>query len=264
MRRLKTRTGILSLAALFFAIVAIAHATVVQQGNLQVTVLSQVSPYHLPRDGSAPVAVFIAGHIATSNGSAPPQLEKLAIKLNRHGNIDYTGLPACRLSQIQPNSTQHALQACSRSLVGSGQFWAEVVLPGQAPYPTQGRLLVFNGREGGRPVLFAHIYATNPFDTSFVIPFSIHYLAHGVYGTEPSASLPGALRSRAFVNRINTTISHPLALTAMVGERSAASANAGRPAPNGVQRSLTSPLPRELSPSPVVKGRQNSDPPMRR
>jgi hypothetical protein len=228
-RRLRTRTGVLTLAGLFFAIAAIAQATVVQQGNLQVTILSQVSPYHLPRNGSAPVAIFIAGHIATANGTAPPQLEKLAIKLNRHGNVNYTGLPACSLSQIQPNSTQHALQACSRSLVGSGQFWAEVVLPGQAPYPTQGRLLVFNGREGGRPVLFAHIYATNPFDTSFVIPFSIHYLAHGAYGTELSASLPGALGSWGFVNRIKMTISHRY----RYGGKTLSFVNAGCPAPSG-------------------------------
>ena len=229
MRGPRTKAGVLFLAALLLGVAAIAQAAVVQQGNLQVTILSQVSPYHLPRDGSAPIAVFIAGHIATTNGAVPPQLEKLTVKLNRHGSIDYTGLPACSLAQIQPNSTEHALQACSRSLFGSGQFWAEVVPPGQVPYPTQGRLLLFNGREHGVPVLFAHIYTTNPFDTSFVIPFTIHHLAHGTYGTQLTASLPGALGSWGFVNRIKMTISRRY----RYGGQNRSFVNAACPAPQG-------------------------------
>jgi hypothetical protein len=183
-----------------------ATAAVIQQGNLRVTVLAQVEPPRLPRTEAAPIAVFISGHIGTANGAVPPQLQKMTVKVNRHGLLQSKGLPSCQLPQIQPGSTQRALDDCSEALVGSGRFWASVVFPDQRPYPTRGRLLVFNGRRGGKSVLFAHIFTTQPFTTSFVVTFAIHHISKGTYGTELSASLPQALGSWGFVDRIKLTL----------------------------------------------------------
>ncbi len=160
--------------------------------------LSQVSPYHLPLYGSAPVSVFIAGHIATTNGSVPPQLEKLTIKLNRHGNVNDTGLPARQSSQIQPNSTQHALQRCSHSLVGSGQFWAKLFC--WSAVPNAGSLpgLLSGWRRRTPSPLCPHIchQSVRHFLRHSLSRFSD--LAHGVYGTEsqrlPSRSSQKCLR----------------------------------------------------------------------
>ena len=91
-------------------------------------------------------------------------------------------------------------------MIGSGQFWAHIILPGQDPYPTHGRLLIFNGRKHGHPVLLAHIFTSNPFATSFVIVFQIRHLAHGTYGTQLSASLPQALGTWGYVDRIKFTL----------------------------------------------------------
>ncbi|HWW67761.1 MAG TPA: hypothetical protein VNY83_07225 [Solirubrobacterales bacterium] len=207
MRRRGAKAGALALALLVLGSAAIAGAAaVIQQGNLRITLLAQISPYRLPRIGTAPIAVFIAGHVGTVDGSVPPQLEKMTIKVNRHGRLDSTGLPVCSLPQIQPGSTSRALADCPGSLIGAGRFWASIVLPDQRPYPTRGRLLIFNGREGGKPVIYAHIYTTNPFSTSFVITFAIHHIAHGTYGTELSASLPQALGTWGFVDRIKLTL----------------------------------------------------------
>jgi hypothetical protein len=225
------RVGALLCAALL-ASVAYATAATVQQGGLRITVLSQLKPYKLPRKGTAPIAVFIAGHLQSAKGGIPPQLQKLKIEVNRHGLLQSKGLPVCRIPEVQPASTQRALANCGDALIGSGQFWANIVLPDQGAYPTQGRLLIFNGREGGRPVILAHIYTSHPFNSSFVIPFSIKHISKGPYGTELKASLPGALGSWGYLDRIKLTLKRKYTHQG----KKLSYFNAGCPAPRGAKR----------------------------
>lgn len=230
-RRIAIGAGALASALLLGTL---SSAAVVQQDNLRITVLSQIQPYKLPRQGTAPIAVFIAGHIGTPDGSVPPQLERMSVKVNRHGLLQSTGLPTCTLPQVEAVSTGRALQQCSEALVGSGRFWATIVLPDQRPYPTRGRLLVFNGQQNGKPVLFAHIYTTSPFATSFVITFAIKRISKGPYGTELSASLPQALGSWGFVDRIKLTLRRKYTY----GGKQRSYFNAGCPAPKGTNRTV--------------------------
>jgi len=203
-------------------------------GNIEASVSGRVEPFRLPRDGQAPISVFIAGHLSTTDGSTPPQLQRMTIQLNRHGSLNDTGLPVCSLPQIQPASTEEALAHCGNSLIGAGQFWAEIVLPGQNPYPTEGRLLAFNGREGSHPVVLVHIFTDNPFFNSFVIVFAIRNIPHGNYGTELSASLPEALGSWGYVNRIKMTLSRKYTYHG----RALSYFNANCPAPKGVKTAV--------------------------
>ena len=205
MRKLTKRAAVLGVAVLL-STAALAAAAVIVSAGLRITVLSQVIPYKLPRDRPAPIAVFIAGHLSTEGGGIPPQLQRLTVKVNRHGLLQSAGLPLCRLSQLAATSSQTALADCAPALIGSGRFWANIVLPGQPPYPTQGRLLIFNGREAGHPVLLAHIYTTNPFNNSFVIAFRLRKISQGPYGTELSASLPQALGEWGYLDRIKLTL----------------------------------------------------------
>jgi hypothetical protein len=200
------KAGALLAAALLLGAAAIASAVTIQQGGLRITALAQIKPYKLPRKGTAPIAVFIAGHLQNAQGGVPPQLQELTIKVNRHGLLQSRGLAVCRIPQVQPASTQRALSDCGDALIGSGQFWAHIVLPDQGAYPSQGRLLIFNGREGKKPVLLAHIYTSHPFNSSFVIPFSIKRISSGPYGTELHASLPQALGSWGYLDRIKLTL----------------------------------------------------------
>jgi hypothetical protein len=188
------------------ASVGIGTAAVIQQGNLRITVLSQVQPYKLSRDGTDPIAVFVSGHVGTADKTIPPQLKKLTVKVNRHGLLQSRGLPVCPVPRIQPASTERALQNCGDALIGSGQFWAHIVLPDQGAYPTRGRLLIFNGRQEGHQAILAHIYTSNPFASSFVVPFVVRRIDGGIYGTELSASLPQALGDWGFVDRIKLTL----------------------------------------------------------
>jgi hypothetical protein len=223
--------------AICLAVAGIAAAAVIQSKGLRITVLSQIQPFKLPRTGTAPIAVFIAGHIATPSGATPPQLQTMTVKVNRHGLLQSKGLPTCTLNRVQPASTGRALSQCGDALVGSGRFWATIVLPDQRPYPTRGRLLVFNGRVAGKPVLFAHIYTQNPFATSFVITFAIKHIHKDPYGTELSASLPQALGSWGFVDRIKLTLRRKYT----VGGEQRSYFNAGCPAPSGT-KATTFPL----------------------
>ena len=195
------------LAALLLLATAIATAATIQQGDLRITVLAQVKPYKLPRTHPAPIAVFVAGHLQNANGGIPHKLQRMTIRVNKHGLLQSKGLPVCQVHQIQPASDERALENCGDAVIGAGQFWANIVLPDQGAYRTQGRLLIFNGRDkGGRPQILAHIYTTHPFVSSFVIPFSMKRISKGSYGTELKASLPEALGSWGYLDRIKLTL----------------------------------------------------------
>jgi hypothetical protein len=228
------RTALLATAVGLAACAGMASAAVVQEGNLRITVLSQILPYKLPRKGTAPIAVFVSGHLSAPHGGIPAQLKRLTVKVNKHGLLQSRGLPTCKLSEIQPASTERALQNCGNAVVGSGQFWAHIVLPDQGAYATHGRLLIFNGRQKGRPALLTHIFTANPFFSSFVIPFGIKKVSKGAYGTELSASLPQALGSWGYVDRIKLTLKRKYQYKG----RQLSYFNAGCPAPEGSKRTV--------------------------
>jgi hypothetical protein len=225
------RAGALAAVVAALACASLAHAAVVQEGNLRITLLSQVQPYKLPRDKPSPIAVFVAGHLAAPHGGIPAQLQKMTVKVNRHGLLQSKGLPVCQIAQLQPASTERALANCGDAVIGSGQFWAHIVLPDQGAYGTRGRLLIFNGRENGHPVLLTHIFTSNPFFSSFVLTFAIKKIK-GLYGTQLSASLPEALGSWGYVDRIKLTLKRKYTFKG----RELSYFNSACPAPKGVKR----------------------------
>ena len=172
-------------------------SAVAQQKGLRVSLQGGLAPRKLPRKGTAPVSVSVGWDISTADGSAPPRLKTLKVEINRHGVLDYSGLPVCPYPKIQPASTKRALRNCRSSLVGRGNFKAEIALKGQEgeSYETGGSLLVFNGEAKGKPVLYGQIYSAHPFATSFVIVFKIAEKHKGTYGTVLSAKLPKTLRT---------------------------------------------------------------------
>lgn len=226
------RRAVAALALLLALGAGAASATVLQEGGLRVTVLAQIAPNKLPRTGTAPIAVFVAGHVASTTGGIPPQLRRMAIEVNRHGVLQSRGLPVCPIPQIKTAATTKALSLCAPALIGSGRFWAHIVLPDQPPYPTQGRLLIFNGREGRRQLVLAHIFTSSPFPSSFVIAFGVRAMDRPPYGTELSATLPQALGDWGYVDRIKLNLGR----TYRFRGNELSYFNAGCPAPPGVDR----------------------------
>jgi hypothetical protein len=235
MRRPRGRSAPLALALIGLGLAAgIARAELAQEGTLRVSVAAGLRPSRLPRRGRAPVAVSIATRLTTTDGSVPPQLKTLRIELNRHGRLDTAGLPECRSAQIQPASTARALAACGGALVGRGRFSVDVVLGSQEPYPTSGRLLVFNGPHKGRPALLGQIYSTHPFANSFVIPFAISRRRSGRYGIVLTANLPKAFTSWGHVTGMRLRLGRRYTYKG----RSRSFASAGCPAAEGFPGAL--------------------------
>jgi hypothetical protein len=199
----KAAVAVAATAALIASPLALAEVT--QRGNLRVSFEGRIAPHRLPRTEKAPVAVTLAGEIKTTDGQDPPQLRTISMAINRNGKLDYKGLPRCNYHQIQPSNTREAKEACKKSLVGSGTFKANVALPEQSPFPSDGTILAFNGNLHGKPVIYAHIYGTKPLPTSFVLPFEIRQ-SSGEYATTLVAQLPRVAAEWGFVSGVSLTL----------------------------------------------------------
>jgi hypothetical protein len=208
---------------------ALASAEVVQHGTLRLSVSGSLTPRTLPRTGTAPVAVKVGGEVSSTDGSEPPQLRKLTIEINRHGRIDGTGLPTCSAEAIRTASNGRALAVCGPALVGEGTFTGTISLPGTAPFPFEGKLLVFNAIEHGRPALLGHVYSPHPFATSFVIAFQVRSERRGEYGTMLTANLGQALGQKKNLTGIEMTLQRRYSYK---GE-ARSYVSAGCPAPKG-------------------------------
>lgn len=209
--------------------VGIAVGEVVQKNHVRVSFQGGLTPQRLPRSSPAPITVSVAAKIAPTDSKTLPQLRRMTISINRYGRLDAKGLPICRLDQIQPATTADALSACRRSLVGEGSFTAKVLLKGQAPFPSAGKVYAFNGELNGKPAVLAHVYGTQPAPTSYTLPFVITR-GKGTFGTVFEASLPGVTSDVGYV----TGLSLKLGRNYSAGGRRHAYLSASCPAPKGL------------------------------
>jgi hypothetical protein len=224
MRRSLTTALLLSVASAL-ALSPWAGAEVSQKQGVRVTVDGGLSPSRLPREGTAPVAVNVSGQIQAKDPESLPQLQKLAIAINSAGQLDLRGIPHCRINHINPSTNEEALAACRSSLIGEGDFSANVVLPEQSPFPSKGKLLAFNGTIGGKPAIFAHIYGTNPLPTSYVFAFRVKR-TKGTYGTILETSFPRATGDWGYVTGISLDLNRKSFI------------RAGCPAPKGFSKAV--------------------------
>ncbi len=205
-----------------------SSSVAVQRGPVRVDVEGKLTPRALPRRGVAPVGIALAVRISGTGDSAPPQLRRIAIEINSNGHFNTAGLPSCRVQKIQPSTTAGALSACRHALVGEGHFSANIKLPEQSPFPSQGKVLAFNGRVHGKPAILAHIYGTQPAPTSYVLPFLIR-AKHGTYGNVLEASLPQATGNWGYVTGLRMSLHR----TFRDGGARRSYLSAGCPAPPG-------------------------------
>lgn len=184
---------------------SLASAEVTQEGNLRVSFTGGLAPRALPRGKVAPVKVNLGGEIKTTDGVAPPQLRTISLAINRNGKLDYKGLKPCHFHQIQPASTSEAIATCPDSVIGEGAFQAHVVLPEQSPFPSQGKVVAFNGVFHGRHVVYAHVYGTDPLPQSQVLVFELGRLS-GTYRTTLSAELPQVAAEWGYVSGLSLSL----------------------------------------------------------
>jgi hypothetical protein len=231
MRGFGLRTVLAAGALLAVAMIPLASAETVQKGKVRVAFEGNISPSKLPRSGSAPVKVAVAAKISAAKGNAPAQLTAITIAINRHGRLDPVGLPVCHIEDIQPATTEKALQECRPSLVGQGQFAATTALSKQGTFPSRGKLYAFNGTYEGQPAILAHVYGTEPVPTSFTLPFVIKK-AKGTFGTVLKARIPASEDS--YITKIALNLQRSFSYRGQ--KRSYASA--GCPAPQGIKTAI--------------------------
>jgi len=181
------------------------QAELVAEGGLFADFQGDLKPKALPRHGVAPIGVWVDGTIKALPGETPPAVRQIKIELNRYGVLDVQGLPVCPKAMIATTNSEAALQRCKAALVGTGSFLAESEYPEQGSFPSSGRLLAFNGREGGKPVLYAHVYGTKPLESTRIITFKISR-GHGSYGTVLTGELPTTLNPHGFIKKIRLSL----------------------------------------------------------
>lgn len=197
--------------------------------GVKVAVTGRLRPTTLPRRGSTPIQVRLGGRIGLVGPGTLPRLTKLTIELNRHGHLDMRGLPSCRLLDIRPSTTREAMAKCGPALVGEGSFSANVKFPEQSPFPSDGKILAFNGRYRGRPAILAHIYGTQPLPTSYVLPFTIGR-SSGAYGTVLEAEFPEVTGEWGYVTGLEMDLHRRFGYRG----KTRGYLNAGCPAPKGL------------------------------
>jgi len=194
----------ISIALLALAAGAVSRANVVQQEGVRVTFNADFAPHDLPRARPAPIKVMVEGKVTTADGSHPPALRDLEIKLNRNGRLDSKGLDVCRAPALQSTSTETALARCRRALVGSGSFRALVTL--EREIETSGRILAFNSRREGSDALVLHLFAGVPVRFTLVVPLKIGHSRDGEFGTVLRARIPKLAGGLGSVTEINLAI----------------------------------------------------------
>jgi hypothetical protein len=191
--------------ALVLCCASLAHAELVERGDLFVSFKGGLEPAALPRDSLAPIGVSVDGAVRTLSGERPPALRQIVIELNRGGIFDTHGLPRCRRRQIESSSSRAALDACGDALVGRGTYLARTAFPEQGAFPSDGKILAFNAVVGGHEAIFAHVYGTEPVPITRIITFDISHRS-GVYGTVLSGELPVSVNRYGYVKRISLSL----------------------------------------------------------
>lgn len=200
-KRLKRVVALAVLTATFVFGVGLAHAELVERGDLFVKFEGGIAPTALPRDVNAPISVRVDGTVRTLSKERPPALRHIAIAINRGGRIETRGLPVCPRSRIESTSAALALAACRPALVGRGRFVAAVSFPEQTEFPLRGGILAFNTVIDGRRAILAHVYGTDPFPNTRIIVFRIRK-SGGTFGTILTAALPDSLIGHGYLKRI--------------------------------------------------------------
>lgn len=232
MRR-PTRVIALAFSALV-AFTSLADAELIQSGNLLVDFQAGIHPKRLPRRGAAPVKLDVSATISTTDGAKAPQLDDLVLEVNRNGRLTTAGLPRCRRSDLVFTTTRQALEHCRGALVGRGHISANIALPEQAPLPSEGTMLAFNGRERGRPVIYGHVYGETPLPITTIVTFHIR-ATRSRFGTTLTAAFPRVAADWGYLRTIRLRLGRRYR---DADGRRRSYISAGCPTPRGVNRAI--------------------------
>jgi hypothetical protein len=180
--------------ALVVALAGLASAdkpTIVQLGNLKLTLNGDFKPKALPKNKLAPITLSLSGKIETLDGTHLPALKEVVVDTDKNGTINAKGVPVCTAGKLQAQTTAKALAACKKAQVGEGTTVAEVEFPEQKPINVTSKLLAFNGGvKGGTTTIFIHAFFSSPVNGAIVTTVKVSKEHKGRFGTKSVATIP--------------------------------------------------------------------------
>ena len=181
----------LGVAAAALACAAVALAVTTQIGALKVSATAEFQPRQFPEHGTVPAHLGSIVRIGTIDGSQPPALKTLTFEFDKHGKLNFKGVPTCSAAQLEGTTPSEARKRCAGALVGTGTGKARVLLDGKPAFTISSPISIFNGpTEGGMPTLIAHAYETVPSPQALITQFKIERIHHGRYGYRTEIQLP--------------------------------------------------------------------------
>jgi hypothetical protein len=190
---LRRRTAVVAAVATIVVLAGAAAAVAVttQIGDLKVSATAEFQPRAFPEHGTVPAEFGSIVRIKSVDGSQPPALKTLVFELDKHGKLNFKGLPTCTVAKLEGTTPDEARKRCAGALLGTGTGKARVELPGKAPFTISSPISIFNAPpEGGKPALIAHAYETVPSPQALLVPFTIEKINHGRYGYRSEIELP--------------------------------------------------------------------------
>jgi hypothetical protein len=170
---------------------AVAFAVTTQIGNLKVSATAEFMPREFPEHGTLPATFGSIVRIKTVNGEQPPALKTLVFEFDKHGKLNFKGLPTCTTAKLEGTTPDEARKRCAGALLGTGIGKARVDIDGKAPFVITSPISIFNAPpEGGKPALIAHAYETVPSPQALLVPFTVEKVNHGRYGYRAELELP--------------------------------------------------------------------------
>ncbi|MBS1889636.1 MAG: hypothetical protein JSU06_20880 [Actinobacteria bacterium] len=183
--------GAVAVAAAALTCAAVAVAVTTQIGNLKVSATAEFQPRAFPAHGTLPAHFSSIVRIKSLDGGQPPALQTLIFEFDKHGKLNFKGVPTCTVAKLEGTTPAEARKRCAGALLGTGTGKAKVALPGKPPFTISSPISIFNAPpEGGRPALIAHAYETVPSPQALLVPFTVETIHHGRYGYRTEIQLP--------------------------------------------------------------------------
>jgi hypothetical protein len=184
-------TALVALLAAALVCGAAAYAVTTQIGNLKVSATAEFQPRAFPQHGTLPATFSSIVRIKSVNGDQPPALKTLVFEFDKHGKLNFKGLPTCTIAKLEGTTPDEARRRCASSLLGTGTGKARVEIAGKPAFVMTSPISIFNAPpEGGKPALIAHAYETVPSPQALLVPFTVEKINHGRYGYRAELELP--------------------------------------------------------------------------
>jgi hypothetical protein len=191
LRRHVATGAIIALIATALACAAVAVGVTTQIGNLKASATAEFTPRQFPAHGTLPSTFSSTLRIKSVDGSQPPALKTVIFEFDKHGKLNFKGVPTCTVAKLEGTTPDEARKRCAGALVGTGVGKAQVELPGRAPFTISSPISIFNAQpQSGKATLIAHAYETVPSPQALLTSFTIEPIHKGRYGYRAEVELP--------------------------------------------------------------------------